>query len=573
MKAAKLPTWRVTTVLGTFAVFAAVLCWRSVDLQVLRNTAYQELGENTQLRTVVTPPHRGMITDRFGEPLAISTPVESVFANPKRLLVDDSGSQKIEALARVLGTDVGQLRAQLRERAKREFVFIKRRVSPRTAEQVRALGIDGVGLQREFRRFYPTGEVSAQILGFTGIDDNGLEGIELAYDSLLRGAPGSKRVRQNRRGDVIADVERITDVQEGRDVRLSIDRRVQYLAYRELKAAVLKHKAIGGSMVVLDVVTGEVLAMVNQPSFNPHAPPQRARGQTRNRAVTDVFEPGSTIKPFTVAAALDHGRISPQTVIDTTPGYMFVGRHRITDLHNYGRVDLTRLLQKSSNVAVAQLALKMDTPYLWDKFRALGFGAATQAGFPGEQSGVLNNYQKWRTIDQATVSYGYGLSTTTLQLARAYLAFADDGRIKAVSLRPSTGDSAFVQVFKPSTARRVRKMMESVVTDEGTAATARIPFYKVAGKTGTVRKNTGGTYSGDRHMALFAGIVPAGRPRLVAVVVIDEPKGKEYYGGSVAAPVFATVMGGALRLLDIPPDDLQPRTVQLASTEKSTRTP
>lgn len=573
MKADKLPTWRVTAVLGIFSVFAAVLCWRSVDLQVLRNTGYQELGENTQLRTVFTPPHRGMITDRFGEPLAISTPVESVFANPKRLLADEVAGTKIETLARVLGTDAGQLRAQLRERAKREFVFIKRRVSPRTAEQVRALEMDGVGLQREFRRFYPTGEVSAQILGFTGVDDNGLEGIELAYDGLLRGAPGSKRVRQNRRGDVIADVERITDVQEGSDVRLSIDRRVQYLAYRELKAAVLKHKAIGGSMVVLDVATGEVLAMVNQPSFNPHAPPHRARGQTRNRSVTDIFEPGSTIKPFTVAAALDHGRISPQTVIDTTPGYMYVGRHRITDLHNYGRVDLTRLIQKSSNVAVVQLALKMDTPFLWDKFRSLGFGAATHAGFPGEQSGLLNDYRKWRTIDQATVSYGYGLSTTTLQLARAYLVLADDGRIKNVSLRPVSAAPATVQVFKPATARHVRKMMESVVTEEGTAVTAHIPYYKVAGKTGTVRKNNGGTYSGDRHMALFAGIVPASRPRLVAVIVIDEPKGEEYYGGSVAAPVFAKVMGGALRLLDIPPDDLQPRAVQLAATEKSTRTP
>lgn len=573
MTADNLPTWRVTTVVATFALFAAVLCWRSVDLQVLRNTSYQELGENTQLRTVITPPHRGMITDRFGEPLAISTPVDSVFANPRRLLADDTAAAKIETLARVLGTDVASLRAQLRARAKREFVFIKRRVSPRMAEQVRALGIDSVGLQREFRRFYPTGEVSAQILGFTGVDDNGLEGIELAYDSLLRGAPGSKRVRQNRRGDIIADVERITDVQEGRDVQLSIDRRVQYLAYRELKAAVLKHKAVGGSMVVLDVTTGEVLAMVNQPSFNPHAPPQHARGQTRNRSVTDVFEPGSTIKPFTVAAALDHGRISPQTVIDTAPGYMYVGRHRITDLHNYGRVDLTRLIQKSSNVAVAQLALKMDTSFLWDKFRLLGLGSATQAGFPGEQSGLLNDYHKWRTIDQATVSYGYGLSTTTLQLARAYLALADDGRVKNVSLRPVTSAPTTVQVFKPATARRVRKMMESVVTEEGTAATAHIPYYKVAGKTGTVRKNSGGSYSGDRHMALFAGIVPAGRPRLVAVIVIDEPKGEEYYGGSVAGPVFANVMGGALRLLDIPPDDLQPHTVHMAATEKSTRTP
>jgi cell division protein FtsI (penicillin-binding protein 3) len=572
MSAARSPTWRVGATLACFALVAVALCWRSVDLQVLRNAAYQDLGREAHLRTVVIPAHRGMITDRDGEPLAISTPVQSIWVNPKELLAEEESQANIARLASTLHVGEKELRSDILARSGKEFVFLKRRVSPSLSESVKALKIPGVGFQTEFRRFYPTGEVSAQLIGFTGVDDKGLEGLELKHDDSLRGVDGSKRVLLNRRRDVIRDVERINDVREGRDLALSIDRRVQYLAYRELKAAVQRHDAVGGAMVVLDVSSGEVLAMVNQPSYNPNEPPKRRRGQTRNRAVTDIFEPGSTVKPFTVAAALESGVASPNRIIDTAPGYMFVGRRRIQDVHNYGAVDLTKILQKSSNVAVAKLALEMDKRLIWEKFSGLGFGSSLHVGFPGEQSGILNHYSRWYPIDQASVAFGYGVAGTALQLARAYLVLADDGNLKPVSLQRVATPPPTVAVFRSDTIQRVRKMMEAVVGDEGTAAGARIPGYRVAGKTGTVRKHTAAGYSDDRHISLFAGIVPASRPRLVAVVVIDEPKKGDYYGGLVAGPVFSSVMGGALRLLDVPPDDLVSRDVHLAAVGKTTRT-
>jgi len=565
MSDSSITSWRVRFVLGFFAVGAAVLCWRAVDLQVVNNDYYQTLGEAIHIKTVTMPAHRGMIKDRNGEPLAISTPVDSIWVNPAELA---QNRDRIPQLAKVLQVSLDDFSRQLERKADKNFVFVKRRVPPALAQEVRELEIPGVNLQPEFRRFYPTGEVAATLLGVTNIDDRGQEGIELGFNKQLGGVNGSKRVLQDRHGRAVSDVELLTSPRPGQDLMLSIDKRIQYLAYRELKAAMNAHNALSGSMVVLDSETGEVLAMVNQPSFNPHSQQAFAasrRGNIRNRALTDLFEPGSTIKPFTIAAALEAGVTKPSEVIDTAPGYMKVGRHRVQDVHNYGPLDIAGIIRKSSNVGVATLALRMEREDLYQRFSNSGFGAVLNTGFPGESNGWLNNYRHWSQIDQATLSFGYGVAVNALQLARAYTVLADDGRLKSVSLQHLTKPPRSVQVFKPETIRLVRHLMEAVVSSEGTAPLARIPGYSVAGKTGTVRKHLeNGGYSDDQHVALFAGLVPASHPKLVAVVVIDSPNNGQYYGGAVAAPVFANVMAGALRLLDIPPDALEAPRVTVA---------
>ena len=542
-------------VVGVFTLVAVILTWRAVDLQLLNNTAYQDKGEATHIKSIVMTAHRGMIKDRNGDPLAVTTPVESVWANPKVLLAQQS---RLPELARLLSVDVKALEHQLRKRAEREFVFLKRRVNPMTAEKVKVANIPGVDLQREYRRFYPTGEISSTLLGFTNIDDAGQEGVEFHFDDQLSGEHGSKRVLQDRHGRALADVEQIRAPQQGLDLTLSIDRRIQYLAYRELKAAVEKHNADSGSMVVLDVLTGEILAMVNQPSFNPNEITRlrKSGGRSiRNRAVTDVFEPGSTIKPFTVVAAMQAGVVKAHDTFNTAPGFMHVGRHRIQDVHNYGVLDVAGVLRKSSNIGVTAMALQTDRAVLWQRLHDVGFGVSTRSGIPGEQSGRLRDYKSWREIDQATLAFGYGLATNVLQLARAYLVLADDGRYKPITLLKQESPPASTQVLNADIVRRVRGMMEGVVSSDGTAPLAAIPAYRVAGKTGTVRKHIqGGGYATDQHLALFAGIVPATQPRLVGVILVDHPRGKDYFGGQVAAPVFARVMAGALRLLDVAPD-------------------
>ncbi len=546
-------------VLGVLALAAGLLAARAVDLQVLDKDFLQGQGDARFLRVVEEPAHRGMITDRFGEPLAISTPVDSVWANPQVLILERDSWAK---LARALRIKRAELERLLVARQHKEFVYLKRRVNPDMARRVTALGIPGVALAPEYRRFYPAGEVTAHVVGFTNVDDAGQEGMELALDERLRGVPGAKRVIKDRLGRIVESVERVREPQPGEDIALSIDRRLQYLAYRELKAAVRRNRADAGSAVILDVHTGEVLAMVNQPAYNPNNRGKLKRSHLRNRAVTDVFEPGSTIKPFTVAAALETGRFRPLTPVDTRPGYFRVGRKTIRDFRNYGLIDVSTVIQKSSNVGASKLALAQSPEHLWKAFASVGLGESTGSGFPGESGGLLTDYGSWRDIQRATVSYGYGMSVTTLQLARAYAALASDGRPLPVSfVRRTAAEAAelaslYEPVLSESSLRAVRRMMELVVARGGTGTRAAVPGYRIAGKTGTVKKSGAGGYVEDSYLAVFAGIAPASDPRLVMVVMIDEPRGEEYYGGAVAAPVFGKVMAGALRLLDIPPDDL-----------------
>jgi cell division protein FtsI (penicillin-binding protein 3) len=428
-------------------------------------------------------------------------------------------------------------------------------VDPSVAGSVLALGIEGVYLQREYRRYYPMGEVTAHVVGFTNIDDVGQEGIELAFDEALRGVGGSKRVLRDRIGQVVADVERIRDPKSGRDLVLSIDRRIQYRAYRALLAAVNRNQARAGSVVVLDARNGEVLAMVNQPSYNPNNRAERIGSRSRNRAVTDVFEPGSAVKPFTIAAALDSGQFRSDTVVDTSPGYMKVGKYTIKDVRNYGRIDLSTIVKKSSNVGASKVALSLQPRDVWQTLSRFGFGLSTGSGFPGETDGVLTHYFEWREAHRATLSYGYGFSVTALQLAQAYAAIANGGMLSNAGFLPAESGMVGTRAVSEDVALQLRRMLESAVSPGGTGSRARIEGFRVAGKTGTVRKATSGGYSEDRYIAIFVGMAPISSPRIVTVVVIDEPSAGEYYGGRVAAPVFADVTEGALRLLGVAPDD------------------
>ena len=426
------------------------------------------------------------------------------------------------------------------------------------AEQVRHIikekKLRGVHLEREYKRFYPAGEVAAHLVGFTNVDDQGQEGLDLAYDDWLAGASGVKHVLKDGSGKIVKDVESIRAPEPGKRLITSIDRRLQFLAYRELKAAVNKHKAKSGSAVILDVPSGEVLAMVNSPSYNPNAARGSNLSRLRNRAVTDVFEAGSTIKPFTVAAALEKGRFKPNTPVDVAPGQMKVGRYLVRDKRNYGMIDVATVLKKSSNVGVSKIALSLQPEELWKVFGNLGFGEPTGSQFPGESSGRLPFFSDWSAFEQATLSFGYGLSVTPLQLARAYAVFANDGVRMPASLLKLERAPEGTRVMRQSTARSMVKMLEAVVSKEGTAPLAAIPGYRVAGKTGTAKKSVAGGYAEDKYLALFVGMAPASNPRLVMAVFIDEPGGEDYYGGLVAAPVFSKVMSGALRLMNIAPD-------------------
>ncbi|WP_127477881.1 peptidoglycan D,D-transpeptidase FtsI family protein [Sulfurivermis fontis] len=554
---------RLRFLLALLGLATVVLMWRVVDLHVFNREFLQHQGDARALRVVEVAAHRGMITDRHGEPLAISTPVESVWANPKELA---AARDQWKVLARVLELPPRALEQLLAKRQEREFVYLRRHITPELAQQVMALEIPGVALQREYRRYYPAGEVFAHVVGFTNIDDVGQEGMELLYNDWLKGTPGSKRVIKDRLGRIVENVESISEPRPGQDLRLALDRRIQYLAYRELKAVVQRSQARAGSAVVLDVTSGEVLAMVNQPAYNPNNRSGLSSERLRNRTATDVFEPGSTIKPFTVAAALESGKFRPDTVIDTGSGFLRVSsRLTVRDVHNYGRIDVSRVIQKSSNVGAATMALAIKPQQLWNMFSRLGFGTITASAFPGEATGLLTDYTRWRETERATLSYGYGLSVTALQLAQAYAALAADGRMHSVTLLPVAGEVPESQrVMRPQIAQQVRAMLELAVEKDGTGSRAAVPGYRVGGKTGTVHKVTTGGYSEDRYLALFAGFAPASAPRLAMVVVIDEPQGEEYYGGQVAAPVFSRVMGGALRLLDIAPDDLESLGVKLA---------
>lgn len=544
--------WRYLLVLAVFVCLAVGTLWRAVDLQFVHKDFLQNQGDARHLRTMTVPAHRGMLTDRSGEPLAISTPVDSVWAHPGNLL---EAAERLPDLARLLGLDPRSLAQRLEERSGREFVYLRRHVPPEMARQVLDLGLPGVAVQREYRRFYPAGEVAGHLLGFTDIDDVGLEGLELAYESWLRGRPGAKRVMRDRFGRVIGDVEQIREPRPGRDLALSIDRRLQYVAYRELKRAVSANGARGGSLVLMDAYTGEVLAMVNQPAFNPNNRRQMAGGAHRNRAMTDAYEPGSTVKPFTVAAALESGEFRPDTVLNTHPGTMRVAGHTVRDIRDFGRIDLNTLISKSSNVGAAKLALELPEDAVWGTLLRLGFGRQVGSGFPGEAGGSVAEVPPRSPVDRATLAFGYGLSATPLQLARAYAVIAADGLLRPVSFLRLDDAPEGERVMRADVARTLRDMLELAVQDGGTATRARVAAYRTAGKTGTVRKSVAGGYADDRYVAWFAGMAPMSDPRLVMVVMIDEPAGEEYYGGQVAAPVFAEVMSAALRLLNLPPDE------------------
>lgn len=550
--------------LGLLLLGGVLLGWRIVDLHVLRHDFLQGQGDARSLRVVEMAAHRGMITDRHGEPLAISTPVDSIWANPQELLL---AREQLPALAHALATDPEKLQQTLASRRGREFVYLQRHSHPDMAQKVMSLGIPGVSLQREYRRYYPAAEVTGHMIGFTNIDDEGQEGIELAYDDWLRGQPGSKRVLKDRLGRIVENVESIQVPQPGGSLALSIDRRIQYLAYSELKAAVQKHKARSGSAVILDVRSGEVLAMVNQPAFNPNNRRNLRGDRYRNRVVTDVFEPGSTMKPFTVAAALESGGYESSTPIETAPGFYKVGSSTVKDSKNLGLIDVATVLQKSSNVGASKMALSLTAEQQWKMLTRVGFGEITTSGFPGESSGLLTEYRKWRDIDRATLSFGYGISTTLLQLAQAYSVFATDGYQRPLSLQ-RVDDLKSVshhqqRVMDADTALQIRQMLERVVQPGGTATRAAVAGYRIAGKTGTVRKSGIGGYVEDRYLSLFAGLAPMSKPRLVMVVMINEPSNGDYYGGVVAAPVFSNVMAGALRLLNIAPDALSETTGQV----------
>jgi cell division protein FtsI (penicillin-binding protein 3) len=532
---------------------AVALVWRAVSLQVLDKEFLLSQGEARHLRVVTLPAHRGVIQDRNGEPLAVSTPVESVWVNPQEL---GGEQQRIPELAALLSLDGGKVQQLLARRADREFVYLRRHLSPALAEKVSALKIPGVYLQREYRRYYPGGEVAAHLVGFTNIDDQGQEGLELAYEDWLGGEPGAKRVIKDGKHHIIEDVESIRRPRPGKDLKLSIDRRIQYLAYRELKGVMKEHKARAASAVVLDVKSGEVLAMVNQPSFNPNNRQQLRRSDMRNRAVTDVFEPGSTMKPFVVATALQSGRFQPETEVSTSPGWYRVGVNTVRDVHDYGQLDVTGVIRKSSNVGISKIALALPAEDIWTTLTDLGFGAQTYSGFPGEASGLLSYHGGWNAIETATLAYGYGISVTALQLAQAYGVLATDGIKRSVTFLREGDVSEERRIMPAETAQQVRVMLEQATGPDGTAPQARVAGYRVAGKTGTVKKAAPGGYSSNKYLAVFAGLAPASDPRLVMVVMVDEPGNGKYYGGQVAAPVFSRVMSGALRLLAVPPDDL-----------------
>ncbi len=541
-----------------FLLSSIALIARAVNLQVMETDFLQGQGEARFLREVTIPSTRGVISDRNGEPLAVSTPVDSVWVHPGQLL---EYPDNIKPLARLLGANADDIERKLSQRANKEFVWLKRRLNPEVAAQISALDLAGVYLQKEYRRFYPAGEVTSHVIGFTNIDDIGQEGLELAYDNWLVGSPGSKRVIRNRKGEAVEEVALIKESQPGQDLHLTIDRRLQYLAYRELKSTVRQHGARSGSVVVLDVNTGEVLAMVNQPSYNPNDPEHDKDGM-RNRAVTDVIEPGSVMKPIAITSVLENGLAVPTTPVETSPGYMVISGHTIRDHSNYGLLDVTGVLTKSSNVGITRLALQLQPEQMWDTYSRLGFGEVTGTGFPGESAGVLRNYRRWRQLEQATISYGYGVSATPLQLAQAYAAIANGGK-----LRPPTfiqgANNPPISVIDTRIAKLVATMLETVTSNAGTGTKARVPNYRIAGKTGTSHKASASGYADSRYVSSFVGFGPASNPRLVSVVVINDPTGEEYYGGLVAAPLFSRVMTGAMRLLNIPPDNYP---AMLAST-------
>tara|TARA_R110002096_G_scaffold194356_7_gene376524 strand:+ start:2242 stop:3981 length:1740 start_codon:yes stop_codon:yes gene_type:complete len=550
-------------ILACFMLLMCGLIWRAFNLQVMNNRFLQQRGEAVYLRDIKLPAYRGKITDSSGHALAISAPVSSVWVNPQELELGEKGAE----FAKLLELDEGSLNNKLKKYAGRRFLYIRRHMDPRLAQLVDELGLPGVYLQKEYKRYYPDGEVAAHLVGFTDIDDEGQEGLELALNQKLKGVAGVERVLRDGKRRMVKHIDNIRAPIAGKDIELSIDRRLQYLAYRELKAAVAQQNATSGSVVLLNPETGEVLAVANQPAFNPNDRSMFKASHVRNRAFVDVFEPGSTMKPFTVAAGMQSGLFDDASIIDTNPGYMKVGRSQVRDHRNYGELNLATLLLKSSNVASSKIALTIPPLSLWTMLDKLGFGHSTNNGYPGEAEGKLVTYERWRPIERATLAFGYGLSSSALQLARAYGAIANDGVVQAVSLVREEHHAKGDRVMSATIAKKIRTMLQGVVSPAGTAPRAQIHGYSVAGKTGTVKKAIAGGYSEDKYLGIFAGMAPASDPKLVLIVVIDEPKAGDYYGGLVAAPVFSRIMAGALRLMNVAPDDIEDSPV-LAMLER-----
>jgi cell division protein FtsI (penicillin-binding protein 3) len=545
----KLEGWRSRFVLVLVAGAFATLAGRAFYLQALNTTFLQAKGEARYARVIEMPASRGKVLDRNGTPLAISTAAESICATPEEF--SEADARDVSALAHALGMPVDEIR-QKAARKDRQFVFLKRQISPEQAAKVMALRVPGVFQQREFRRYYPQGEVMAHVVGFTGIEDNGQEGIELAAESRLAGEPGSRKVIRDRRGRIVEDAEGWRPPRDGEAVTLAIDQRLQFLAHRELKAAVEANRAKAGSMVILDAKTGEVLALVNQPDYNPNNRAAVTGRQTRNRSVTDLFEPGSTMKPFTVTAALDDGLVKPTTLVDTSP--IKLGGWTINDSHPMGTLSVSQVISKSSNIGTARIQMQMSPERMGTLYRELGFGAPPATGFPGEAKGLLRPWEKWRPVEQATMSYGHGISVSLLQVARAYTVFTNEGRLLPLALTRVSSQPIGKPLYTPESIRAVVQMMEAATQPGGTAPRAQVPGYRVAGKTGTAHKPEAGGYAEHKYVSSFVGFGPVSDPRFIVAVMLDEPAGAKYYGGDVGAPVFSSVMGSALRMMSVAPD-------------------
>jgi len=555
-------------VISLFFICMLSLTSRAVYLQLL-SSKYSKKGDEAGVGIVNVSAHRGAIMDRNGEQLAISTPVESIWTEPRKLL----NEKNLQPLANLLNRSEQELHKFLKDRIRRDFVWLKRQANPILVDEIKRLGLKGISTQSEYKRYYPAAEMTSHVVGVTNVDDEGQEGIELAYNKILKGKLGKKRVLKDRFGRIVRDIENVKSSESGTDIKLSIDKRIQFLAYRELGVAVAKHQAISGNLVMLDAKTGEVIAMVGQPSFNPN---NRSwlKNAARNRSVTDVFEPGSTMKVFTIAAGLESGIYTPQTIIDTSPGVFKVGNRSISDHRNYGSIDVTTVITKSSNIGASKIALALRPEYFYDVLSRFEFGQTTGSGFPGERSGLLRSFDTWTEQDIASLSYGYGVEATSLKLAHAYSIIANDGIKLPVSFIKTDNSTEGERVISKKIARQIRDMLETVVSSKGTASRASIKGYRVIGKTGTAHKfNPKGGYFDDRYRSLFVGIVPASNPRFVTVVTIDEPnKELGHFGGAVAAPVFAKVMEGTLRILNISPDNLNnfntPIIADITETER-----
>lgn len=544
----KLPAWRSRFLLGLVAIGFLALAMRAFWLQALSNDYLQQQGAVRYMRTLEIPADRGKIVDRAGVVLASSLPAKAIWADPDDVVA--TPEQRL-ALARVLGMDPKELERRLA--GERNYVYLRRQVDADVARRVAELKIPGVHQRDERKRHYPEGETVAHVVGFTNVEDAGQEGFELSQQRRLAGTPGSRRVIKDNLGRVIEQVGSGREPRNGEDLALSIDTRIQFLAFNAVAEAVREHRAKAGAAVVIDVRTGEVLALANWPTYNPNKRSQLTGAQLRNRVITDTYEPGSTMKPFSVAMALESGRVRPGSPIDTSPGKLTIGRHTIGDVSRYGVLTVEQVLQKSSNVGTVKLAMPLAPQAMWEGFTALGFGQPPQLGFPGAVAGRVRPHKTWKPIEQATMSYGHGISTSLIQMARAYTVFARDGELVPLTMLRSDEPAVGVQVYRPETARAVRKMLEMAAGPQGTAPLAQIQGYRVGGKTGTAHKQENGVYQ-RKYIANFVGFAPVSNPRVVVAVMVDEPSAGKYYGGQVAAPVFARITGETLRALRVPPD-------------------